>query len=187
MSEQDNEDKGQSEPTRRDFLYLSTGIAAAVGAVGFVTPLVHQMNPDAATLAAGEPIEIDVSSIEPGAAIIAKWRGKPYFIRHLTQDEIDTANVLTDDDLKDYTPLADRVGGPADSDKKWVIVSANCTHLGCIPKVVDSKPEGWFCPCHGSVFDTTGRIIRGPAPINLPKPPFVFASETTLVIGTDQA
>lgn len=187
MSEQDNGKNDQNEPTRRDFLYLTTGMAAAVGAVGVAWPFIHQMNPDAATLAAGEPIEVNVSSIEPGAALIVKWRGKPYFVRHLTEAEITAASGLTDADMKDYTPVENRVGGPGDQVKSWVIVSANCTHLGCIPKVVDSKPEGWFCPCHGSVFDTTGRILRGPAPINLPSPPFVFASDTTLVIGTDQA
>jgi ubiquinol-cytochrome c reductase iron-sulfur subunit len=187
VSEQDNGNKESNEPTRRDFLYLTTGMVAAVGAVGVAVPFVSQMNPDAATLAAGQPIEIDVSSVEPGAAIIATWRGKPYFIRHLTDDEISAASALTDADMKDYISVDIRVGGPGDAPKKWVIVSANCTHLGCVPKVVDSKPEGWFCPCHGSVFDTTGRILRGPAPINLPSPPFVFASETSLVIGTDQA
>ena len=99
MSEQDNGNKESNEPTRRDFLYLTTGMVAAVGAVGVAVPFVSQMNPDAATLAAGQPIEIDVSSVEPGAAIIATWRGKPYFIRHLTDDEILAASALTDADM----------------------------------------------------------------------------------------
>ncbi|MEO9459392.1 MAG: ubiquinol-cytochrome c reductase iron-sulfur subunit [Lentilitoribacter sp.] len=187
MSEQDNGKNDQNEPTRRDFLYLSTGMAAAVGAVGVAWPFIDQMNPDAATRAAGEPIEVNVSSLEPGGHVIVKWRGKPYFVRYLTDDEVVAADQLTAGDMKDFAPVDTRLGGPGDDAKKWVVVSANCTHLGCVPQVVDSKPEGWACACHGSVFDTTGRILRGPAAVNLPKPPYVFANETTLVIGTDQA
>ena len=88
--------------------------------------------------------------------------------------------------LKDPAEAGPRIGGPADeATKDWVVVAANCTHLGCIPKVVDNGADGWHCPCHGSVFDFTGRILHGPAPINLPQPPHVFANDTTLTIGTD--
>lgn len=181
MSEQDK------EPTRRDFLYLTTGMAAAVGAAGVAWPFINQMNPDAATRAAGEPVEVDVSSIEPGAEIKVMWRGKPYFVRHLTDAQVEGATALTQSDMKDYAPIDDRLGGPQDGAAKWVVVAGNCTHLGCVPNVVDGNTQGFFCPCHGSSFDTTGRILSGPAPVNLPKPPYVFASDTTLVIGTDQA
>ena len=187
MSEQDNANHEQGEPTRRDFLYLTTGMAAAVGAAGVAWPFINQMNPDAATRAAGEPVEVDVSSLEPGAEIKVVWRGKPYSVRRLTPEQVDSASALTESDMKDYAPIDTRLGGPEGGTQDWVIVASNCTHLGCVPNVVDGTTEGWFCPCHGSSFDTTGRILSGPAPINLPNPPYVFASETTLVIGTDAA
>lgn len=174
------------ETTRRDFIYVASGMLGVVGVAGLAWPFIDQMRPDAAVRAAGQPVDIDVSSIEPGAAIIVTWRGKPYFVRRLTETEIEAVTALPVDGLKDPAEAVPRIGGPADeATKDWVVVAANCTHLGCIPKVVDNGADGWHCPCHGSVFDFTGRILHGPAPINLPQPPHVFANDTTLTIGTD--
>ncbi len=176
-------------PTRRDFIYVATGMMGVFGAASVAWPFIDQMNPDAAVLAAGQPIEVNLESMEPGQVITVTWRGKPYFVRRLTEDELTAASDLGEGDMKAFAPIDTRVGGAADegSSNEWVIVSANCTHLGCVPQIVDTKPEGWFCPCHGSVFDMTGRILRGPAAENLPLPPYVFTSATNLIIGTDQA
>lgn len=173
-------------PTRRDFIHVATGMLGVVGAAAVAWPFIDQMRPDAAVLAAGQPVELDISSVEPGQVLTVTWRGKPYFVRRLTEEELAAASALGEGDMKDYTDISNRVSGP-DGATEWAVMSANCTHLGCVPAIVDSAPEGWFCPCHGSVFDMTGRILRGPAALNLPLPPFVFANETTLVIGTDQA
>ena len=175
------------EPTRRDIIYVATGMVGAVGVAAVAWPFIDQMRPDAAVRAAGLPVEIDISAIEEGQAITVTWRGKPYFVRRLTGEEIAASGELGEGDMKDFQPSGERISGPADTENQWVVVSANCTHLGCIPKTVENAPEGWYCPCHGSVFDSTGRILRGPAATNLPLPPFVFASAETLVIGTDTA
>jgi ubiquinol-cytochrome c reductase iron-sulfur subunit len=176
------------EPTRRDFIYIASSMLGVVGVAGLAWPFIDQMQPDAAVRAAGEPVEIDISSIEPGGVVIVTWRGKPYFVRRLTEEEISAADNLTEGDMKDWQPAVERIdeveGGDAAG---WIVVSANCTHLGCIPKTVENAPEGWACPCHGSVFDMTGRILRGPAAINLPRPPHAFADASTLIIGTDTA
>ncbi len=185
-------------PTRRDFIHVATAMLGVVGVGAAIWPFIDQMRPDAQTLAAGEPIELDISAVEPGAAIIVTWRGKPYFVRRLTTEELATANALTEGDMKDWAPVETRVSGVTPDGTpgvagslgnagEWVVVSANCTHLGCVPKVVNTNSDGWFCPCHGSVFDFAGRILRGPAATNLPLPPYVFAGEGTLIIGTDQA
>ena len=186
-------------PTRRDFIYVATGMMGVVGVAAVAWPFIDQMQPDAAVRAAGQPIDVNVEAVEPGQVITVTWRGKPYFVRRLTETEIDAAAALGEGDMKDFAPVETRTGGMAegatsggqgavgDDMQEWVIVGANCTHLGCIPTVVDTEPEGWFCPCHGSVFDTAGRILRGPAAENLPIPPYVFTSATNLVIGTDQA
>jgi ubiquinol-cytochrome c reductase iron-sulfur subunit len=176
------------QPSRRDFIQVATGMLGVVGVAGLAWPFIDQMRPDAAVLAAGQPVDIDITSIEPGQQITVTWRGKPYFVRRLTENEVTASAELTQADMKDFAPIDTRVGGPGEETlKEWVVVSANCTHLGCIPKIVEDAPEGWACPCHGSVFDMTGRILRGPAALNLPLPPYVFASETRLVIGTDTA
>ncbi|MCI5074365.1 ubiquinol-cytochrome c reductase iron-sulfur subunit [Oricola sp.] len=175
------------EPTRRDFIMVATGMMAVVGAAGLAWPFIDQMRPDAVTRAAGLPVEIDISAVEPGQVITVTWRGKPYFVRRLTEEEVTAAGALTAGDMKDWQPADERIDEVEGADSGWIVVSANCTHLGCIPKTVENAPEGWACPCHGSVFDMTGRILRGPAAINLPSPPHVFASDTTLVIGTDTA
>lgn len=184
-------------PTRRDFIYVATGMMGAVGAASVAWPFIDQMQPDAAVLAAGQPIDVNLEAVEPGQVLTVTWRGKPYFVRRLTEAEIAAASALGEGDMKDFAPMDTRLGGagpdgapaagPGEAGAEWTIVSANCTHLGCVPKVVDSQPDGWFCPCHGSVFDMAGRILRGPAAENLPLPPYIFTSATNLVIGTDQA
>lgn len=192
MTDATHNETGQGQdgdmPTRRDFIYVATGMVGAVGAAAALWPFIDQMRPDADVRAAGLPIDVDLSAIEPGGTIIVTWRSNPYFVRHLTEEEIASASELTEGDMKDYAPVDGRIAAAEESaNPEWVIVSATCTHLGCVPNTVDNAPEGWFCPCHGSVFDMTGRILRGPAPINLPLPPYVFADATTLVVGTDQA
>lgn len=172
--------------TRRDFLYIATGAAGAVAVGGIVWPLVSQMGPNQRELAAGAPVEVDVSSIEPGMLITVIWRGAPYFVRRLTESEVSSAKEAPEADFRDYAAADTRIAAAGDASAEWAVVSASCTHLGCVPTKVDTGLEGWLCPCHGSKFDVTGRVMKGPAPTNLPLPPFVFASEEKLVIGTDK-
>lgn len=170
------------EPTRRDFLYVATGAFAAVGVAGIAWPLIDQMNPDASALALAS-IEVDISKIEVGQAITVKWRGKPVFIRRRTQEEIEAARSVNLDELRDPETDEERVIKP-----EWLVMVGICTHLGCVPKgqkVGDVKGDydGWFCPCHGSHYDTSGRIRRGPAPLNLEVPEYVFLSDDKIKIG----
>lgn len=170
---------------RRDFLYLTTAAMGAVGAAAVAWPFIDQMNPNAATRAAGLPIEVDVTSIEPGQSIQVIWRSKPYFVRRLTAEEIIEVQEIDDAIQVDPQPISERLGGVEGQAKEWVVVASNCTHLGCIPQTVDTDARGWQCACHGSAFDKTGRVVRGPAATNLPVPPFVFADANKLVVGTD--
>lgn len=170
------------EPTRRDFLYVATGAFAAVGVGGIVWPLIDQMNPDASALALAS-IEVDLSGIDVGQSITVKWRGKPVFIRHRTETEIEEARDVNVSDLRDPQTDADRVIEP-----EWLVMVGICTHLGCVPKgqqVSDEKGDydGWFCPCHGSHYDTSGRIRRGPAPLNLEVPEYAFLTDDRIKIG----
>ena len=174
-----------AEPTRRDFLYIATGTVGAVGAAAVAWPLISQMNPDASTIAAGAPIEVDLGPIPEGQVIKVFWRSKPIFISHRTKKEIEEARSVTVSSLPDPQPDSARVKEGHD---QWLVVIGICTHLGCIPKgqaVGDYKGEfgGWFCPCHGSQYDTAGRIRKGPAPQNLAIPPYAFASDTKIKIG----
>jgi len=181
-----------SEPTRRDFLYLTTGMAGAVGAVAVAWPFIDQMRPDASTLALAS-IEVDVSSLEPGMSLTAKWRGKPIFIRNRTPEEVKAADEVPLSDLKD--PVARNANLPSDAqatgvdrsagkDKEnWIVMIGSCTHLGCIPLGQAGEYNGWFCPCHGSVYDTAGRIRKGPAPQNLAIPTYSFVSDKVIKIG----
>ena len=176
--------------TRLDFLYLATGAAAVVAVGGVAWPLVAQMAPNDREVAAGAPVEIDVSSIEPGMMITVVWRGKPYFIRHLTEDEIAAATDADEGLFRDYQAADVRLaaaGESGDTGKSWAVMGANCTHLGCVPSKVEPDGEnfldGWICPCHGSKFDVTGRVTKGPAAENLPLPPFNLARAEALVIG----
>ena len=168
--------------SRRDFLYIATGAFATVGAGVAAWPLVDQMNPAADTLALAS-IEVDISGIAEGDSLTVKWRGKPVFIRHRTAAEIDAARGVAVGSLRDPVPDEDRVQQP-----QWLILVGVCTHLGCIPlgqKQTDPHGDwdGWFCPCHGSHYDTSGRVRQGPAPANLEVPVYEFLDATTIRIG----
>jgi ubiquinol-cytochrome c reductase iron-sulfur subunit len=167
-------------PTRRDFLYVATGAVAAVGAAATVWPLVAQMNPDASTIAAGAPIEVDLTPIAEGQDIKVFWRGKPIYISHRTKKQIEEAQKVPVSSLPDPEPDSARVKAGHD---QWLVVIGICTHLGCIPIAHEGAYDGFFCPCHGSVYDTSGRIRQGPAPSNLPIPPYTFVSDTKIQIG----
>jgi len=174
----------KEEPTRRDFLFVTTGAFAAVGGAAAVWPLIDQMNPDA-TVKALASIEIDLSPIEEGQSVTFKWRGQPVFVRYRTASEIAEAKAVPLDDLKDPQPDNERV---SEGHEQWLVMVGLCTHLGCVP--LGQKPgeergdyHGWFCPCHGSHYDTAGRIRKGPAPKNLVLPPFEFLSDTLVKIG----
>jgi ubiquinol-cytochrome c reductase iron-sulfur subunit len=169
-----------AQPTRRDFLYIATGAVAAVGAAAVAWPLIHQMNPDASTIAAGAPIEIDLTPVAEGQVIKVFWRGKPIFISHRTKKEIEEARNVNVASLPDPQADADRV---KQGHEQWLVLIGICTHLGCIPIAHQGPYDGFFCPCHGSVYDTSGRIRQGPAPANLPLPPYAFVSDTKIKIG----
>jgi ubiquinol-cytochrome c reductase iron-sulfur subunit len=167
---------------RRDFLQLSTLSIGAVGTAAFIWPFLKSMSPAEDTLALGTT-EVDVSLIEEGQSVTVKWRGKPVFIRKRTKDEIDEAKTVNLEDLKDPEEDINRV-----KKDEWLVLVGVCTHLGCVPlgqKLTDSKGEynGWYCPCHGSHYDTSGRIRKGPAPENLAVPPYSFLNDTTIKIG----
>ena len=189
-----------AETNRRDFLNIATGSVAAVGAALAVWPFVNQMNPDASVLALAS-VEVDLAPIAEGQEITIKWRGNPVFIRHRLAAEIEAANKVAVTDLKD--PLARNANLP-DSDQatdanrvvggkeQYLVMMGVCTHLGCVPignegeyAVVEGnvKHGGWFCPCHGSMYDTAGRIRKGPAPENLAVPQYAYLSDTKIRIG----
>src|SRR5215475_3377846 len=144
-----------AEPTRRDFLYIATGTVGAVGAAAVAWPLIHQMNPDASTLAAGVPIEVDLGPIAEGQVIKVFWRSQPIFISHRTQKEIDEARAVDVETLRDPATDQSRVLPGHD---QWLVLIGICTHLGCIPLAHQGDYDGWFCPCHGSQYDSSGRI-----------------------------
>ncbi|MGO4707267.1 ubiquinol-cytochrome c reductase iron-sulfur subunit [Microvirga sp. 2MCAF38] len=171
-----------AEPTRRDFLFIATGAAAAVGGATLVWPFIQSMTPDAATIAAGAPVDVDLSPIAEGQIVKVFWRGKLIFVRHRTPEEIKAAEDVNVATLRDPQTDAARV---KPGHNQWLIVYGNCTHLGCVPLGHQGEYHGWFCPCHGSIFDTSGRVRGGPAPINLPIPPYSFSSDTKIIIGQE--
>ena len=178
-----------AEPTRRDFLYIATGAVGAVGAAFFAWPLIDQMNPSASVLALSS-IEVDLTPIEVGQQMKVMWRGKPVFIRRRTPKEIAEARAVPLTDLPDQKARnfnlpddapatdADRASKP-----EWLILIGICTHLGCIPLNNQGEFGGYLCPCHGSQYDTAGRIRKGPAPENLAVPPYAFLNPTRIKIG----
>ena len=163
--------------TRRDFLYLATGAVAGVGTLAALWPLIHQMNPSADVLALAST-EVDLSAIEPGQSITILWRGKPVFVRRRVAAEIESAAAVALGDLPDPQPDSERAQQP-----EWLILVGVCTHLGCVPLGNQGDYGGWFCPCHGSHYDTSGRIRKGPAPFNLEVPPYEFLDPTKVRIG----
>jgi ubiquinol-cytochrome c reductase iron-sulfur subunit len=174
--------------TRRDFIFIATGVTAGVGTALFAWPLVDQMNPSAAVLALAS-IEVDLAPIAVGQVVTVMWRGKPLFIRHRTAKEIAEANAVPVSELLDEDARnANMVGADAEDKNRatkpeWLIVSGTCTHLGCVPLAHKGHYDGWACPCHGSEYDTAGRVRKGPAPENLPVPPYTFLSATRVKIG----
>ena len=189
-----------AETNRRDFLYIATGAVGAVGAALTVWPFINQMNPDASVLALAS-VEVDLAPIAEGQEITIKWRGNPVFIRHRLPAEIEAAKAVPVTDLPD--PLARNANVPegdqaTDANRvvggkeQFLVMMGVCTHLGCVPipnegdyAVVEgfAKHGGWFCPCHGSHYDTAGRIRKGPAPQNLPVPQYAYLSDTKIRIG----
>jgi len=172
------------EPTRRDFLYVATGAFAAVGVGAAVWPLIDQMNPDASVLALAS-IELDIGSVPVGQEITVKWRGKPVFVRHRSEEEIKEAEAVDIATLRDPETDDARLKKGVDGklQKQWLILIGICTHLGCVPLAYKGEYDGYFCPCHGSQYDTSGRIRQGPAPLNLAVPPYEFVSDTKIKIG----
>jgi ubiquinol-cytochrome c reductase iron-sulfur subunit len=179
------------EPTRRDFLYIATGALGAVGVAGLAWPFIDQMNPDAGSQALAS-IEVDIGNLGVGESMTVMWRGKPVFIRQRTEQEVTAARDVNVADLPD--PDARNANLPAGAEatdanraaegkEAWLVQIGVCTHLGCVPLGQQGAFNGWFCPCHGSVYDTAGRIRQGPAPENLHIPPYRFATDTNLVIG----
>jgi ubiquinol-cytochrome c reductase iron-sulfur subunit len=182
--------------TRRDFIHIAATAFTAIGAASALWPVIYQMNPDASALSLAS-IELDLAPIQEGQAVTVMWRGKPIFVRHRTAEEIKSAKETPLAELKD--PIARVMGGsdeqPATDEartkpgkEQWLVMVGICTHLGCIPKGQRTGDEkgpygGWFCPCHGSAYDTSGRIRFGPAPRNLDIPPYAFESDTKIKIG----
>lgn len=182
----------EHEGTRRDFLYYATAGAGTVAASAAVWPLVNQMNPSADVQALSS-IRVDISGVEPGTQLTVKWRGKPVFIRRRVQGEIDAARAVDLEDLVDNNAENANLGEEAlatdenralDEAGEWLVMIGVCTHLGCVPIGGESGDfGGWFCPCHGSHYDTAGRIRKGPAPRNLDIPVTQFDGEDTLILG----
>ena len=170
-------DKKKEKGPRRDFLYSVSYALGAVGIGSVVWPLVDQMNPDASVKALSTT-EVDISNIEPGKSLTVLWRGKPVFIRRRTAEEILAAKNTKLSDLKDPQNDSDRVQKP-----EWLVMLGVCTHLGCVPLGDKGDYDGWFCPCHGSHYDTSGRIRKGPAPTNMPIPKYEFVDNNTIKIG----
>lgn len=179
-----NNAHGDGETTRRDFIYIAGASVAAVGVAATVWPFIDQMNPAADTRALSTT-EVDLAAVPEGQQIRILWQGKPVFVRHRTATEIAAAQRDDFATLKDPQSDADRLvqedGQPGRPE--WLVLQASCTHLGCIPTFAEGAYHGWFCPCHGSVYDTSGRIRSGPAPKNLLVAPYVFTNPNTIRIG----
>jgi ubiquinol-cytochrome c reductase iron-sulfur subunit len=187
------------EPSRRDFLYIATGAVAAVGGAATLVPLIDQMNPDASTIAAGGPVDVDVSKIAEGAQIVIYWRQRPIFVFHRSKQTLDALQSK-----EDIALLSDPNSGVIQQPPyatnwhrsvkpEYSVLVGICTHLGCIPlfypnasasQPVANWPGGYFCPCHGSKYDAAGRVFSGvPAPYNLPVPSYHFLNDTTIRVG----
>lgn len=175
---------GAADGTKRDFLKLVTGATAAVGIGAIIWPLIDMMNPSADVLALSST-EVTLTPIPEGQGITLVWRGKPIFVRHRTAQETKEAEDTPVNQLSDPQPDSERV---KPGHTQWIVVVGICTHLGCVPlgnKPTDPRGQwgGWFCPCHGSQYDTSGRVRHGPAPLNLALPPYAFESDSKIKIG----
>ena len=168
-----------SDPNRRDFIYIAAGAGAAGAVAAVAIPLIAQMNPAADTLALAS-IEYDLGKVTEGQQVVIKWRGKPLFVRYRTKKEIHEAQAVDIKTLRDPQADADRV---KKGKEQYLIVVGVCTHLGCVPNFGGGDYGGWLCPCHGSQYDTSGRIRQGPAPLNLPVPDYVFLTDTKIKVG----
>jgi ubiquinol-cytochrome c reductase iron-sulfur subunit len=187
------------EGTRRDFLYIATGMVGAVGAAAVLVPLIAQMNPDASTLAAGGPVDLDVSSIAPGQQVVIRWRERPIFVFHRTPETVKSLQepkllaLLSDPSSQQIQQPPYATNATRSLKPEFGVLVGICTHLGCIPMFypqpsattpVADWPGGYFCPCHGSKYDPAGRVFSGvPAPYNLPVPPYTFVNDKTLRVG----
>ena len=167
----------ENKNNRRDFLFTASYAVGAVGVGAVVWPLVDQMNPDASVKALAST-EVDISSLEPGKTITVLWRGKPVFIKRRTQEEIDEARAVKMVDLKHPETDEQRAKNP-----EWLVMLGVCTHLGCVPLNDKGDYNDWFCPCHGSHYDISGRIRKGPAPLNMEIPIYEFVNANTIKIG----
>ena len=167
----------QKKTKRRDFIFTASYVLGAVGVGAAVLPLIDQMNPDASVKALSST-EVDVSEVSPGQSITVLWRGKPVFIKSRTEEEISKARDVDLKELKDPEKDEDRAKNP-----EWLVMIGVCTHLGCVPLGNKGEYGGWFCPCHGSHYDTSGRIRKGPAPTNMEVPKYEFVNSNTIKIG----
>ncbi|ADE29783.1 ubiquinol-cytochrome c reductase iron-sulfur subunit [Rickettsia prowazekii] len=175
----DTEDNKNKQTTRRDFIVLTASSVAAVGAACAFWPIIDSFNPSADVLALSS-IEVDLSNIAIGQTVTVKWQGKPIFITNRTHDEIAAARAVKMSELID--PERDEVRVKAGHDN-WLVTIGICTHLGCVPLSHKGEYNGWFCPCHGSQYDSSGRVRKGPAPLNLAVPPYIFISDKKIRIG----
>jgi ubiquinol-cytochrome c reductase iron-sulfur subunit len=193
-------DTAHNDVNRRDFLMIATGAVAAVGGALVAWPLINQMNPDASVLAMAS-IEVDLAPIAEGQAVTVKWRGNPLIIRHRSKADIDTSKAVKPEDLIDNAARNANVKGAEDASdanrviagkEQYLVMLGVCTHLGCVPQgdlgqygvvTPSGSTGGWLCPCHGSQYDTAGRVRKGPAPENLPVPPYKFLSDTKILVG----
>jgi ubiquinol-cytochrome c reductase iron-sulfur subunit len=189
------------EPSRRDFLFIASATVAAVGGVATLVPLIDQMNPDASTLAAGGPVDVDVSKIQEGSQIVVRWRERPIWIYHRSKQALDMLqspkdiSLLSDPDSKAMQQAPYAQNWHRSIKPEYGVLVGICTHLGCIPLFYPNQSAttpvtnwigGYFCPCHGSKYDAAGRVYSGvPAPYNLPVPPYHFVNDTTIRIGED--
>ncbi|AXI48419.1 ubiquinol-cytochrome c reductase iron-sulfur subunit [Sulfitobacter sp. SK012] len=177
--------------SRRDFLYYATAGTGAVAVGAAVWPLVNQMNPSS-DVEALSSIRVDISGVEEGTQLTVKWLGKPVFMRRRTEAEIEEARAVDISELPDQNAENENISGDApatdanralDESGEWLVMMGVCTHLGCVPLGDAGDFDGWFCPCHGSHYDTAGRIRKGPAPRNLPVPIAAFVDESTIKLG----
>ena len=170
-------DKPEKKGNRRDFIFTASYTVGAIGIGATIWPLIDQMNPDSSVKALAST-EVDISQIEPGKSVTVLWRGKPVFIKRRTQEEIAEAQSVSLDDLPHPEKDEDREKNP-----EWLVMLGICTHLGCVPLSDKGEYNGWFCPCHGSHYDTSGRIRKGPAPTNMEIPKYAFVDDNTIKIG----